>query len=346
MNRAWIRRTAVLAIAGACALAASGCSSSANDAATITYDNKASNEHTTNHISTSTLLDQIDQLQSVNEFNKLLAGGTLGGGQPGVSANSQLTAAWLTQLIRQTVVNDAFSQQKLTVSAADKANALQSVQQNYTDQSNPQKPIDVFSKLPEGLRNRLVDDQAKLSAVLSSCPSGKLVSHILVSTEAEATSLYNQLKAGADFAQLAKSKSIDKASGAQGGALGCLTDGQYVKEFQTAADKLPLDVVSVPVKTQFGYHLILNRKWDQSFMQNQTIAQSVQQAAGAALNARLAAIKVHVNPRFGTWEKTESQQGATYQVTPPNAPTPNTARNQREVTTTTLGPEASAVQGG
>ena len=61
------------------------------------------------------------------------------------------------------------------------------------------------------------------------------------------------------FAELAKANSACPSS-AKGGDLGEFTHGQMVKEFDEAAFKLPLNKVSDPVKTQFGYHLIMVTK--------------------------------------------------------------------------------------
>ena len=63
----------------------------------------------------------------------------------------------------------------------------------------------------------------------------------------------------AKFAELAKANSACPSS-AKGGDLGEFTHGQMVKEFDEAAFKLPLNKVSDPVKTQFGYHLIMTTK--------------------------------------------------------------------------------------
>ena len=60
----------------------------------------------------------------------------------------------------------------------------------------------------------------------------------------------------AKFAELAQENS-DCPSSAKGGDLGEFTHGQMVPEFDAAAFELPIGVVSDPVKTQFGYHLIL-----------------------------------------------------------------------------------------
>ena len=80
-------------------------------------------------------------------------------------------------------------------------------------------------------------------------------SHILVSTLGEAVNLHNQLKEGADFAELAL-KNSKCPSGRAGGDLGFFGRGQMVKPFEDAAFSLEAGTISDPVQTQFGYHLI------------------------------------------------------------------------------------------
>ena len=80
--------------------------------------------------------------------------------------------------------------------------------------------------------------------------------HILVETEEEAKAIVEELKNGADFAELAKEKSTDTSSGAQGGELGWFSVGTMVTEFNDAAYALELNTVSEPVKSDFGYHII------------------------------------------------------------------------------------------
>lgn len=82
-------------------------------------------------------------------------------------------------------------------------------------------------------------------------------SHILVATEEEAKALKDQLAGGADFAELAKAKSTDTGSGAQGGDLGWFGLGMMVKPFEDAVVAAKVGEVTGPVKTDFGYHLIL-----------------------------------------------------------------------------------------
>lgn len=79
-------------------------------------------------------------------------------------------------------------------------------------------------------------------------------------TEAEALAKATELRAriakGEDFAAVAKTDSDDTGSGASGGDLGQMTRGRTVPEFEQAVFTLPINQVSEPLKTQFGYHLI------------------------------------------------------------------------------------------
>ena len=70
-----------------------------------------------------------------------------------------------------------------------------------------------------------------------------------------ADEIYDELKAGADFATLAKRYSLDTGSKEDGGKL-TITRGQTVGPFDTTAFLLPAGSISRPVKTEFGYHVI------------------------------------------------------------------------------------------
>lgn len=97
-------------------------------------------------------------------------------------------------------------------------------------------------------------------------PERVLARHILLKTgatpeedakaKAKAEDLLKQLKAGGDFADLAKKNSQDPGSAIKGGDLGWLVRGQTVKPFEDMAFSLKPKQISDPVKTQFGYHII------------------------------------------------------------------------------------------
>lgn len=86
-------------------------------------------------------------------------------------------------------------------------------------------------------------------------PESRDVRHILVKKKERADEIYDELKAGADFATLAKRYSLDTGSKADGGKL-TITRGQTVGPFDTTAFLLPEGSISRPVKTEFGYHVI------------------------------------------------------------------------------------------
>lgn len=79
--------------------------------------------------------------------------------------------------------------------------------------------------------------------------------HILVEAEAEAKAVVEELKKGADFAELAKKKSKDPGA-SDGGDLGFFTKEQMVPEFSAVAFTLEPGKISDPVKSQFGWHVI------------------------------------------------------------------------------------------
>jgi peptidyl-prolyl cis-trans isomerase C len=80
--------------------------------------------------------------------------------------------------------------------------------------------------------------------------------HILTETEEEAKAAYEKIKAGADFATVAKETSKDPGSAESGGDLGFFGKDQMVPAFADAAFKLEPGQVSEPVKSDFGWHVI------------------------------------------------------------------------------------------
>ena len=101
-------------------------------------------------------------------------------------------------------------------------------------------------------------------------PDGLIqTAHILLRLDQKATdaelaaakvridSIYNALKAGADFAELAKKVSQDPGSAQQGGLLPFVQRGQLVKEYEDAAFALQEGEMSPIVQSPYGYHIIL-----------------------------------------------------------------------------------------
>lgn len=82
-------------------------------------------------------------------------------------------------------------------------------------------------------------------------------SHILLATEADAASVIDALKAGGDFATLARERSLDEASKANGGDLGFTARGATLPAIENAlAGLAPGQVSPAPVQSAFGFHVV------------------------------------------------------------------------------------------
>ncbi|AWV31196.1 peptidylprolyl isomerase [Paenibacillus sp. FSL H7-0716] len=91
-------------------------------------------------------------------------------------------------------------------------------------------------------------------------------------TSEEALKIAKEVKAkldgGADFAAIAKEYSDDTGSKEAGGEYKDKAVGTYVEEFKKAAQTLPLNTVSDPVETSYGYHIIkVESRTDKTFDQ-------------------------------------------------------------------------------
>jgi len=90
-------------------------------------------------------------------------------------------------------------------------------------------------------------------------PETRDTRHVLTKTEAEAEKVRALLAADpsdANWKKVAKKYSQDPGSKDAGGALGAVAKGRMVPEFEKAMSKLDVDEISVPVKSQFGWHVI------------------------------------------------------------------------------------------
>lgn len=71
-----------------------------------------------------------------------------------------------------------------------------------------------------------------------------------------ADSLYQVLRKGGNFAELARKYSDDKGSAVKGGDISWITSGQTVKAFEDACFSMKVGEMSKPVLSEFGYHII------------------------------------------------------------------------------------------
>jgi len=83
------------------------------------------------------------------------------------------------------------------------------------------------------------------------------VEHILVEKESDAKAIILQVKAGANFEDIAKAKSKDPGSAPNGGDLAWVTEKSLVPEFSKAMVQIkPGQISDKPVKSQYGWHII------------------------------------------------------------------------------------------
>ena len=122
----------------------------------------------------------------------------------------------------------------------------------------------------DGLRAKVVVPAADIEREYNNnseqytTPEQVRASHILLKTEgkddaavkAKAEELLKQAKAGADFAELAKTHSEDEASAKNGGDLDYFGRGRMVPEFDQVVFAMQPGTTSDVVKTQYGYHII------------------------------------------------------------------------------------------
>lgn len=217
-----------------------------------------------------------------------LGGGTGGGDVVSVNGNkigradldkrlesSPMAKQVLTQLVQQALIEQYAKNQNISIAQAD----------------IDKKEADIKSKYPPGqfqailtqqgltepdvqniLRQQLVIEKAISPQLKISDADFKAyfaknhaqfdtaeqvrARHILVADEKTADTVEAKLKAGGNFADLAKQYSTDTASKGTGGELGFFARGKMVPAFSDAAFALKVGATSAPVKSPFGWHII------------------------------------------------------------------------------------------
>jgi hypothetical protein len=110
----------------------------------------------------------------------------------------------------------------------------------------------IIRTVTEADARRVYDKQAQARK-----PEDELrVRHILVTSESEATELSARVSRR-NFAALAQQLSKDRANSWNGGDLGYITKGQMDEDFEATAFSLKPGAISEPVRTRFGWHIIL-----------------------------------------------------------------------------------------
>ncbi len=324
---------ALLAAAVALVLfAAAACS--ASEAAAVTVDGQP--------VSQKTVDRELGAIRANPQLQSQLAA-------PGASAT--IDATWMTAVVETEVAAQAVAREHVHVTSDDRAAAQTWADGYFGDAS-------VFAAFPKWFRDEVLARYANVPAIVrthakkptdadvqadyeqslaQNCPSGRLVSHILVATQQAAQQVEAQLAAGANFSQLAQKESTDTASASRGGALGCIDNQQLDATFTAAANATPVGKVSAPVHTQYGWHVIkvdnVRTAVPLASVADEIRVDLVEQSPQGmqALVKRMAAAKVEVAARYGRWV-VKNGQGQVEARTPT---TSTTARSSTSSTTAT-----------
>lgn len=189
-----------------------------------------------------------------------------------------------------------------------------------------------FSEFPKGLQDVLINlnvaqatiakfktlTASKLKELYNESPASTGVlcmSHILLKTEDDAKKVLKELQDGAKFEDLAKKRSIEPAAKTSGGSLSadeepCTSlsyfQQQFDPDFMTGAVSAKAGVPTGPVKTQFGYHIILSHPYDD--VKDSLLKVAAEKPNESNLVGFLAASDVSINPTYGVWN------GATFTI--------------------------------
>jgi foldase protein PrsA len=297
------------------------------------------------------------QLEAFSKVYETSGGASQLRSADGNSWATSYTSAFLNDQLSLQLAQVGVKKRGLTVSDADRAEAKTLLEQNFTNGSG----ASVFSELPASYQSSLIEGVAAQNvlgaAVIEEAQTDEglrriyeatkeqyeaelvCASHILVlagsgSTNAAPTDaqyaaaltsineIRSQITGASNFATVAAAKSQDSGSAQAGGALPCSPKGTFVKEFEDAAWSQPIGVVGAPVKTQFGYHLLLvTARGQLTFEQlkdtlKQTVSENVDAIVGAELIRIAAEANISVNGRYGQYDEASGRINAPSGATP------------------------------
>lgn len=185
-------------------------------------------------------------------------------------------SATLENLITERLVEQEAKKQNITISSKDIQDRLdQIIEQNFASEAEFTQALMMYNMSKEDMEKNIKNELMILEILgkdieveeeemkdyfannrtLFDREEQVKVRHILVEDEEEASEVLQELNNGADFADLAKEKSID-GSKDNGGDLGFVKRQDVVEEFGNAAFSLEPNEISGVVKSDYGYHVL------------------------------------------------------------------------------------------
>ena len=197
---------------------------------------------------------------------------------------------------------------------SDKVEVLKSANADEKFPTYPQELQDVlvnFNLADVTLRKMTPPAIGEIEKLYSDSPASAGVlclSHILVKTEAEAKTVLADLKSGTKFADVAAKKSIEPGADKSGGSLAngdqpcqalAALQTSFDKDFMIGAVAAKPGVPTGPVKSSFGYHIILSAPFADV---KDSVATVIAEGPGTTLLAGyMSKTDIKVNSTYGVW---------------------------------------------
>jgi hypothetical protein len=184
-----------------------------------------------------------------------------------------LSSAWVSNVVNQVLADREFERRDLEVTPKIRAQARKNAAELFRGRK-------VFDAFPESFRKLVTERQARQDAVVAelpkkiepteaellalypgveqNCQQGKLVAQIYVDTKQEADAVAAELAQGADFATLARERSLDPSKD-RGGLTMCIGSTRWtasVEEVQQAVQSTPIGGTTAPIDYGDGYTII------------------------------------------------------------------------------------------
>jgi parvulin-like peptidyl-prolyl isomerase len=247
----------------------------------------------------------------------------------------QFEQGFLSQLVRRAVLEPQAEEFGLSVMEADVRERLDQIQADFPSQSAFEEAVReqglTLDQLDEIIYDQILIDRLRTEVTEDLGPSEDRLrtyyeeniadyreseaQHILVAERGLAQRISSMLREAPEarldelFRRLAATHSQDQSNAQNAGKLGFFGPGEFVPEFEEAADALEVGEISNPVRTQFGFHVIRvtdrrARPFEEARDEiEQQLAGTIRDEAWQEYLADLyAEAEVKINPRYGEFD--------------------------------------------
>lgn len=182
--------------------------------------------------------------------------------------DSELSNKILSGMMQDKLIKEQAIKFKIGVEKKDVQAAMQQIYDTNGGQAEVEKSLKEYYGLSIKEFEELVSNQILRENINKNAIVKIKASHILIKADTTATpdkvaeaktridDVYNQIKAGLDFAEAAKKYSEDVGSNEKGGELDQFSKGDLIDSFWSVANSTSVGQISEPFKTDFGWHIL------------------------------------------------------------------------------------------